>query len=287
MEDQQNPRDDASPTTLSQHRKKPRSYIDFSGKFYKTIPPGMEPAETVPGYTSVHTSESGEVQVDEQQQLTFIRRAPSDTTHVTDGSAWSTIEEIFMIILPPDSTTTSEPTESTAVPSISLLPHSPWWTQIDGTTQTSESTASSSSIRSSQSTTLSQNTESPDATTISTPSHNDPSSSSSDTTSSIWSDTSSAEWSWPTESSSPEPSTSNAEWAGVVVGAVFAFMIIILILISLVARSRGKAPSRDNQNNINIRLDNGPFDHRHGPYDRPLAETDPGCVPQGWDDIRQ
>lgn len=248
----------------------------------------MEPAETVPGYTSVYTSESGEVQVDEQQQLTVIRRAPTDTTHVMDGSAWSTIEEIFTIILPPDSTTTSEPTESTAVPSISLLPHSPWWTQIDGTAQTSESTASSSSIRSSQSTTLSRNAESLDVTTISTSSHNDPSSSSSDTTSSTRSDTtSSAEWSWPTESSSPEPSTSDAEWAGVIVGAVFAFMIIILILISLVVRGKAKASSRDDQNNINIRLDNGPFERRHGPYDRPLAETNPGCVPEGWDDIRQ
>ncbi|KAJ4139848.1 hypothetical protein NW768_001193 [Fusarium equiseti] len=287
MEDQQSPQDDTSPTTLSQHRNKPRSYIDFSGKFYETIPPGMEPAETVPGYTSVYTSESGEVQVDEQQQLTFIRRAPTDTTHLTEGSAWSTMEEIFTIILPLDSATTSESTESTVVSSIRILPHSPWWTQIDGTTQTSESIASSSSIRSSQSTTLSQNTESPIATTISTSSHNDPSSSSSEI-SSIWSTTtSSAEWSWPTESSSPEPSTSDAEWAGVIVGGIFAFMIIILILIAFAVRGRANAASRDNQNNINIRLDNGPFERHHGPYNRPLAETHPGYVPGGWDDIRQ
>ena len=223
--------------------------------------------------------------------MTFIVGARTATTDSTGGWPWSTIEGIFTILIPQestttieigDTTTTSEFTESTIMPSISLLPHSPWWTQIDGTTQTSDSTASSSSIRSSQS------TESPDATTISTSSHNDPFSSSSDS-SSTWSDTSSAEWSWPTDSSSPEPepSTSNVEWAGVIVGAVFAFMIIILILIAFVVRGRRNASSRDNQNNINIRLDNGPFDHYHGPYNRPLAETNPGCVPQGWDDIRQ
>lgn len=305
MHGQQNPQYDVSPTTLSQHRNKPRSYIDFTGKFYRSIPPGMKPAETVTGYTSVYTSESGDVLVDERQQLTFIERAPTDTTQLTEGSAWTTYEEIFTIILPPDSaastytTTASEASKRTVVPSISILPHSPWWTQIDGTAtseseespstiQTSQSSTSTSSTRSSQSTTsLSQTTESPNATTISTSSHNDPSNSSSDP-SSTWSDTtSSAEWSWPTESSSPEPSTSNAEWAGVIVGAVFAFMIIILILIAFVVRGRRNASSRDNQNNINIRLDNGPFDHHHGPYNRPLAETNPGCVPQGWDDIRQ
>lgn len=264
----------------------------------------MKPAETVTGYTSIYTSESGDVLVDERQQLTFIERSPTDTTLLTEGSAWTTYEEIFTIILPPDSntatdaTTASESKEITVVPSISILPNSPWWTRIDSTittseseespsmTQTSQSSASTSSIRSSQGATLSQTAESPNATTISTSSHNDPSSSSSDSRS-TWSDTSSAEWSWPTESSSPEPSTSNAEWAGVIVGGVFAFMIIILIFIAFVVRGRRNASSRDNQNNINIRLDNGPFDHHHGPYNRPLAETNPGCVPQGWDDIRQ
>jgi hypothetical protein len=297
MENQQGPPDAASSTTLSQHRNKPRSYLDLSGKLYETIPPDMEPFQTLPAYTSRYTSESGDVQVVVGDEMTFVVRARTDATDGTGGWPWSTIESIFTIPIPQESTTTTEPDDTTTtsesskisviMPPISLLPHSPWWTQIDGTTQTSESTASSSSIRSSQSTTLSQTAESPDAITISTSSHNGPSSSSSDTTSSIWSDTSSVEWSWPTESSSPEPSTSNAEWAGVIVGAIFAFMIIILILISLVVRSRRKAPSRDNQNNINIRLDNGPFDHRHGPYDHPLAETNPGCVPQGWDDIRQ
>ncbi|KAH7185916.1 uncharacterized protein B0J16DRAFT_399765 [Fusarium flagelliforme] len=298
MENQQDPPDDASPTTRPQHRNKPRSYIDLSGKLYETIPPGMEPFQTLPAYTSRYTSESGDVQVVVGDEMTFIVRARTDTTDGTGGWPWSTIESIFTIPIPQQSTTTTEPDDTTTtsesstknsviMPPISLLPHSPWWTQIDGTAQRSESTASSSSIRSSQSTTLSQTAESPDATTISTSSHNDLSSSSSDS-SSIWSTTtSSAEWSWPTESSSPEPSTSGAEWAGVIVGAIFAFMIIILILISLVVRSRRKAPSRDNQNNINIRLDNGPFDHHHGPYNRPLAETNPGYVPEGWDDIRQ
>ncbi|RBR23261.1 uncharacterized protein FIESC28_04003 [Fusarium coffeatum] len=305
MEHQQDPPDDASSTTLPQHRNKPRSYIDTSGKFYETIPPGLKPAATVPAWTSVYRDESGRTQTFERQQLTYIERAPADTAHRTGDLVGSTYAEIFTIILPPNSpastdTTTSKSTKSTVVPSISILPHSPWWTQIDGTattsesgesssiTQTSQSSASTSSIRSVQSTTLSQNTESPDATTISASSHNDPSSSSSDTTSSSWSDTtSSAEWSWPTESSIPEPSTSNAEWAGVIVGAVFAFMIIILILIAFVVRGRRNASSRENQNNINIRLDNGPFDHHHGPYNCPLAETNPGCVPQGWDDVRQ
>lgn len=170
------------------------------------------------------------------------------------------------------------PTESASITSISIQPQSPRLSRIDDIATVSDPSGSTSINGTTWSTESGDATETPNDATISTTSQHDLSST--DMTSSIWSTSSSATCPSSIESTASDAShTPMTEWIGVIIGSVCGFLLICLFILSIIFRDKSKTPSRDNQNNINIRLESGPFN-------RPLAETNPGCIPEGWDDIR-
>ncbi|KAL6918120.1 hypothetical protein FSHL1_009550 [Fusarium sambucinum] len=275
MENHEDPSLDDSTASPTQHKNKARSYVDATGNLYSTVPPGWTPVVTVEGWTNVLT-ESGKPVTAKRNQLTIIEEIA--TTIVSDegpspgssrpGWGWVTESSTYTIDIPTQSSSTahttttskSATTGSVTIPySISLKPIiPPWWSQSYTNTLTKSATTTESS----------QVTTTLDNTLISTTS----------STSSIASSTilPSATASAAPESSSP----SVGEWVGIIVGSVCMLVLIIMFILSFCFRSRPKTPTRENANNINIRLDNGPS------RDRPLAETNPGAIPEGWDDIR-
>ncbi|RGP59895.1 hypothetical protein FSPOR_11005 [Fusarium sporotrichioides] len=276
MENHQGPVPDGTPTSPPQHKNKARSYVDVTGKLYNTVPTGWTPVVTVEGWTNVYT-ESGKPVTAKRNQLTIIEEIPtitaaSEETSPSESSrpgwGWVTESSTYTIDIQTQSSSTDDPTttsESTTHETvsdpyrISLVPVIPWWSKTYVNTFTESVTITESS----------RVTTTSDTTFLRTTSSTLPTSNST-----IWPPS--------TASSIPEASSaSTMEWVGIIVGSVCGFVLTVIFILSMVFRgSRPKTPSRENQNNINIRLDNGPF------RNRPLAENNPGCVPEGWDDIR-
>ncbi|KAG8355692.1 hypothetical protein FVEN_g13158 [Fusarium venenatum] len=258
-----------------QQKNKARSYVDVTGNLYSTVPSGWTPVVTVEGWVSVLT-ESGKPVTAKRNQLTIIEEIATTTTSEQgplsgssrSGWGWVTEGSTYTIDIPTQSSSTahttttskSATTGSVTIPySISLEPMiPPWWSESYKNTLTKNVAITESS----------QVTTTLDTTLIST-------------TSSTSSTSSSTILPSATASVAPESSSpSTGEWVGIIVGSVCMLVLVIIFILSFYFRSRPKAPTRENSNNINIRLDN--VQSRN----RPLAETNLGAIPEGWDDIR-
>ncbi|EKJ70259.1 hypothetical protein FPSE_09476 [Fusarium pseudograminearum CS3096] len=276
MEIQQGSSLDGSPTSSPQHKKKARSFVDATGNLFSSVPPGWTPIDTVPGWATVYT-ESGKPVTASRNQLTIIGEIP--TTTVTEqapppsgssrsGWSWVTESSTYTIDITWASTLTENPTttsESTTHSSVTV----PWWSktytesiQIPTATETTFISTTSSTESSTESITASS------------------------TTSSTSSTSSSTTWPSSTATSAPETSPTNVQWISLTI-SLFTCLVMIAMVIFVfvyVYRRRSEAPPRErenrNENNINVNVESGRF------RNRPLAETNPGCVPQGWDDIR-
>ncbi|QPC69563.1 hypothetical protein HYE68_000315 [Fusarium pseudograminearum] len=270
MENQQDSPLDGSPTSPSQHKNKARSFVDATGNLFSSVPPGWTPIDTVRGWATVYT-ESGKPVTASRNQLTIIGEIP--TTTVTEqvpppsgssrsGWSWVTESSTYTIDITWASTLTETPTttsESTTHSSVMI----PWWSKtytesfhIPATTETT--LISTTSITTS-------------STAISTTSSTSPTSSS-------------TTWPSSTATSAPEASPTNVQWVSLTISLFTCLVMIAMVIFVFVYRRRSETPPRErenrNENNINVNVESGRF------RNRPLAETNPGCVPQGWDDIR-
>ncbi|KAG8671164.1 hypothetical protein FPOAC2_04487 [Fusarium poae] len=253
MENHQGPQADGSPASPTQHKNQARSYVDVTGNLYSTVPPGWTPVVTVEGWTNVFT-ESGKPVTAKRNQLTIIEEIATTTVgeegppsgSSRPGWGWVTESSTYTIDIPTQSSSTDQPTttsESTTQGSVTV----PYSMSLKPIIPPWWSESFTNTFTKSAITTESSSTILPSATA----------------------------------SAAPEASsTSIGEWVGIIVGSVCMFVLIVMFILSFFFRSRPKKPTRENANNINIRLENGPS------RNRPLAETNPGCVPEGWDDTR-
>ncbi|QPC58172.1 hypothetical protein HYE67_000403 [Fusarium culmorum] len=276
MENQQDSPLDGSPTSSPQHKNNARSFVDATGNLFSSVPLGWTPIDTVPGWATVYT-ESGKPVTASRNQLTIIGEIPNST--VTEqapppsgssrsGWSWVTESSTYTIDITWASTLTENPTatsESTTQSSvtvpykISLKPVIPWWSKtytesfhIPTTTETTFMSTTSSTESSTKSST---------------------SSTSSSTT-----------WPFSTATSAPEASPTNVQWVSLTISLFTCLVMIAMLIFVNVYRRRSGTPPRErenqNENNINVNVESGRF------RNRPLAETNPGYVPQGWDDTR-
>lgn len=268
MEIQQGSSLDGSPTSSPQHKNKARSFVDATGHLFSSVPPGWTQIDTVSGWATVYT-ESGKPVTASRNQLTIIGEIPTATvteqapppsgssrsgwSWVTESSTY-TIDITWASTLTENPTTTSESTtqSSVSVPyKISLKPVIPWWsktyTEPFHIPTTTETTFMS-------------------------------------TTSSTSSTSSSTTWPFSTATSAPEASPTNVQWVSLTISLFTCLVMIAMLIFVYVYRRRSETPPRErenrNENNINVNFENGRFRNRL------LAETNPGCVPQGWGDIR-
>ncbi|RGP77458.1 hypothetical protein FLONG3_4377 [Fusarium longipes] len=290
MESQQGPQLENPTAPSTRHKNKARSYLDTAGNVYKTVPSGWSPVDTAPSWTIIEIPSA----TTSQEELSSVTSRP--------GWIWMTETSAYTIDIKIKSSLTSETTNPVATsefttrdsvtipPIISTLPPIPWisgidvivtlsdsiesttipwqswFSEVDDIVTTSDSIESNIIAETTQSTESSQTTKSLHFTTITM-------------TNNILSTATSITWPSTAVSNTPEASTSTMQWIGITVGVVGAFVLVLMFILSIIFRGRHKAPSRDNQNNINIRLENGPFN-------RSVAEDHPGCVHEGWNDTR-
>ncbi|CZS79933.1 unnamed protein product [Fusarium graminearum] len=259
-------------------KNKARSFVDATGHLFSSVPPGWTQIDTVPGWATVYT-ESGKPVTASRNQLTIIEEIP--TTTVTEqapppsessrsGWSWVTESTTYRIditwasTLTENPTTTSESTtqSSVSVPyKISLKPVIPWW---------SKTYTESFHIPTTTETTFISTTSSTESNTTSSTSYT----------------SSSTTWPSSNATSAPAASPTHVQWAAMTL-SLFSCLVMIVLAIFVfvfVYRRRSGTSHRErenrNENNINVNFENGRF------RNRPLAETNPGCVPQGWDDIK-
>lgn len=251
MESRQSQDTDRS-ETVSQPQNENRVDKTSSKSIFTTITLFNLPHRTqVPSFPTLDETSTNRI-------ITLWSETP--TTHSVVRAWYTRIQTVFFTEIdgeiqtldgdPLETSTGRETQEASTVSETSV---------VDETTTTSETTATSTIV----SETLLSSTLSSTSSEVLVPSS---------TWSTSYTTTSSSEtWSTLTLTVVPsDPSTSDsngispAEGVGISVGAVCGFVLIIggILLVVFRCRLSGEPPrSRDNQNNINIKLDNAPFDH--------------------------